>query len=115
MNSGAVFIMGFCNVVFLNKIYNLLKHKKNTFILFLHHFPQSGTHKVYPLLIVNSPLLFMKNSKIAPKNNRKILEEESLAILKPELIEYWDEKKNEKDPFKIRPTYGASTYVLIIK
>ena len=35
MNSGAVFIMGFCNIVFLSKINNLLKHKKNTFILFL--------------------------------------------------------------------------------
>ena len=28
MNSGAVFIMGFCNIVFLSKINNLLKHKK---------------------------------------------------------------------------------------
>ena len=41
---------------------------------------------------------------------KEISEEESLAFLKPEFIQFWDRKKNEKDPFKIRPTYGASTW-----
>ena len=35
INSGAVFIMGFSNLVFLGKIKNQIKSKKNSFILFL--------------------------------------------------------------------------------
>ena len=35
INSGAVFIMGFANIIFLEKIYNLLKAKKTSVILFL--------------------------------------------------------------------------------
>ena len=52
----------------------------------------------------------MKNPKTLPKSKREISEEESLAFLKPELIQFWDGKKNEKDPFKIRQTYAASTW-----
>jgi hypothetical protein len=35
INSGAVFIMGFTNIIFLEKIYNLLKKKKTSLNLFL--------------------------------------------------------------------------------
>ena len=35
INSGVVFIMGFSNLIFLDKIKNLLKNKENTLILFL--------------------------------------------------------------------------------
>jgi len=52
----------------------------------------------------------MKNKKIPPNSSREIRREESLAFLKPEFIQYWDEEKNEKDIYKIRPTYGASTW-----
>ena len=52
----------------------------------------------------------MKNKKIPPNSSREIRREVSLAFLKPEFIQYWDEEKNEKDIYKIRPTYGASTW-----
>ena len=35
INSGVVFIMGFSNLIFLDRIYNQIKNKKNFFILFL--------------------------------------------------------------------------------
>ena len=35
INSGVVFVMGFSNLIFLDKIYNQIKNKKNYFILFL--------------------------------------------------------------------------------
>ena len=35
INSGAIFIMGFVNIIFLDKINNLLKTKKTSLILFL--------------------------------------------------------------------------------
>ena len=35
INSGAIFIMGFANIIFLDKINNLLKEKKISLILFL--------------------------------------------------------------------------------
>ena len=52
----------------------------------------------------------MGNKNLPTSPSREILKEESLAILKPEFIQYWDDGKNEKDIYKIRPTYGASTW-----
>jgi len=83
INSGVVFIMGFSNLVFLDKITNLLKAKKHSFILFLsilsfvyinvafYRFAEHGTDKSALILIFLLVITYLESLEVLNKSFNK--------------------------------------------
>ena len=96
LNSGVVFIMGFSNIIFLDKIYNQIKDKKHSFILFLsilsfvyvnvafYRIAEHGTDRSALILIFLLVITYLESLNILKKkviNDNFIIYYEKIIVL----------------------------------
>ena len=96
LNSGVVFIMGFSNLIFLDKIYHQIKNKKHSFILFLlvlsfayvniafYRIAEHGTDRSALILIFLLVIIYFESLNILRKkiiNDNFIIYYEKIIVL----------------------------------